>query len=101
MRPFTHAALALLYIAFVASIVFYGEEITGPLPDKSILFPIAFLSLFVLSAAIMGYLFGLTPLRLYLDGRKEEAVAFFTRTILSFAALTLAVFATILLVSRV
>jgi len=43
------------------------------------------LSLFVLSAAIMGYLFLSEPLQLFLENKKQEAVTFFAKTVGIFA----------------
>jgi hypothetical protein len=43
------------------------------------------LGLFVLSAALMGYLFLYEPFNLYMENRKQEAVLFFGRTVLFFA----------------
>lgn len=44
--------------------------------DETILIPIAVLSLFTLSAAIIGYLFLFQPAQMYLDGKKKEAMKF-------------------------
>jgi len=41
----------------------------------------AMLSLFTLSAAVMGYLFAAEPIMMYLDGKKKEAVNFFFTTV--------------------
>jgi len=46
------------------------------------------LSLLVLSVTVMGYLFILVPVQLYIDGAKKEAVSFFLRTVGWFAAIT-------------
>jgi hypothetical protein len=83
---FINAVLAILYIIVVASVMFYGMNHAGP--DDSIIAPIAMISLFTLSAAVMGYLFLNQPLQLYLDGKKKEAVALFLQTVAVFAGLT-------------
>lgn len=59
-------------------------------PD-TFLDPVIFLSIFVLSAAVMGYLFVGEPLQLYLRGERKEAVSFFLKTVASFAIITLVV----------
>jgi len=70
----------------VATIMFNGSKMAGP--DKSIIVPIAFLSLFTLSAAMMSFIFGSQPLQLYLDGKKKEAVKLFLQTVVIFAGIT-------------
>ncbi|MEK7176936.1 MAG: hypothetical protein AAB719_01395 [Patescibacteria group bacterium] len=57
--------------------------------EETILMPILMLSLFVLSAAVMGYLFVYEPLRLHLDNQRQEAVSFFLKTVGTFACFVL------------
>jgi hypothetical protein len=86
-NPFLNALTAALYIVCVATIInFAPKAVPGP---DSVLTPVFVLSLFVLSAAVMGYLFLGKPLQMYLDGQKKEAVRYFMHTVASFAALTL------------
>ena len=84
-NPFVSALTAALYIVVVACVMYYGLKNNKV---ESILIPIAMLSLFTLSTAVMGFLFILEPIRMYLDGKKKEAVHHFFMTILSFAAIT-------------
>lgn len=86
-NPYVNAFLAGLYIAVPASILYYAGEYVGRVSGP--LGPIAFLALFVLSAAIMGFLFVSQPLRLFLEGNKTEAFAFFSKTVGAFAVITL------------
>ena len=89
-NPFINALAATLYIVIVASMMFYGPKITGLVDDKdNVLAPITILSLLVLSAAIMGYLFFLQPIQLYLDGEKKLAVNLFTKTLIIFLGITI------------
>lgn len=81
-----NAVAAVAYIGLVASIMQYGMKHTGP--ANSIIVPIAVLSLFTLSAAVMGYLLVSQPLRLYLDGEKQGAVTLFLQTVAVFAGIT-------------
>lgn len=83
----TNALAALVYIVIVSSAMFYGMDHAGPAED-SIIAPIAMISLFTLSAAVMGYVFLSQPLQLYLDDKKKEAVDLFLRTVAIFAGLT-------------
>lgn len=98
-KPFTHALAATVYITLIISAITVGERFQYGSEGSfdRIVIPIAMLSLFVLSAAVMGYLFVAEPLQLYIDGKKKEAVRFFAYTVLSFGVLTLCAFAFVLL----
>ncbi len=85
-NPFINAFVASIYIALVGSIMFYGPNHTGPI--RSAIVPIAIVSLFTLSAAVMGYLFLYQPAQLYLDGKKKQAVNLFIQTVAIFAGIT-------------
>lgn len=89
-NPFINAISATLYITLIATLMFYGKTFFGP--KDTILTPIAVLSLFSLSAAIMAYLFLYQPLMLFLDGHKKEAINLFLRTVAIFAGITAVVF---------
>ena len=89
-NPFINAAAASLYIIAIASFMFYGSK-SFPRED-TILAPVAMISLFTMSAAVMGYLFIFQPLQLFLDGHKKNAVNLFLQTIAVFAGLTALVF---------
>jgi hypothetical protein len=73
------AILATLYIAIIS----YVMTNVGPLlgPDKDVFAPVAFLLIFVLSAATMGALILGKPILLYLDGEKLVAIKLFVATI--------------------
>ena len=87
-NPVINALLAFSYIVgLVFFIGFILQPFEGPEGVESILAPMMMLSLFVLSAATMGYLFLAEPLQLYLDGKKKEGVDFFLRTLMTFAVL--------------
>lgn len=84
-----NAALALVYIVIVVSIMMYlGKATAG---HDTFITPILALSLFTLSAAVMGYLFLGQPIQMYLDGKKKPAVAFFMKTLATFAVITIIV----------
>ena len=63
-----------------------------PTGEDTILAPIAMLSLFVLSTAVMGFLFISQPLQMYLDGDKKSALKLFLQTMLVFAIIVLIIF---------
>ena len=85
-NPFINAASATLYIIIIALVMYFG---TKNVPQNaSIIGPIAALSLFTLSAAVMGYIFCFQPVQLYLDGKKKEAINIFLQTVGIFAVIT-------------
>jgi hypothetical protein len=91
-NPYLNALFAALYIVFIVTLITYGPVLVRQKPD-TILAPIAALSLFVLSAAFMGYVFFLQPILLYIEGQKREAVELFTKTLAIFAVITAVVVA--------
>lgn len=84
-NPFVNALAATLYIVIVASVMFYG---TAHVKANSVIAPIAILSLFTLSAAVMAYVFCYQPLQLYLGGKRKEAVDLFLKTVGIFGVVT-------------
>lgn len=86
-NPLQNALGALLYIVIVASFMFYGSQWvqTG---DDSVIAPIAAMSIFTLSAAVMGYFFLYQPAELYFGGKKQEGVKLFMQTVMWFGAIT-------------
>jgi hypothetical protein len=81
-KPLIHALAAGLYIAMLVSVMGATSSLV---PEDNIAMPMTMLGLFVLSAAIMGYLFLYEPFNLFMENRKQEAVIFFSRTVLFFA----------------
>lgn len=84
-NPYLNSVYAEVYIIII---VFIMSRIGKPNTPDTFFEPIVGISIFVLSAAVMGYLFIGEPLQLYLDGKKKESVAFFMKTILGFTAIT-------------
>ena len=85
-NAFINALAASIYIVFVASIMFFGTKFTGP--NNSFIAPMAVISLFTLSAAVMGYLFCYQPAQLYFDNKKKQAVSLFLQTVGVFGLIT-------------
>jgi small-conductance mechanosensitive channel len=81
-KPFLYALLAAIYIVFIVNLI---NTITSILPGKTILIPMTMLSLFVLSAAVMGFLFLSESLYLLIENRRREAIAFFAKILGIFA----------------
>jgi hypothetical protein len=89
-NPYLNAGAAALYIGFV---VFFINLISKPDTPDTWFTPVIVITLLTFSAAFMAYAFFLTPLQLFLEGQKDAATQLFTRTLLSFGALTLVVLA--------
>lgn len=85
-NPFINALAATAYISIAASIIYYGPK--ESIPEPSVMIPIAILSLFVLSAAMMGYFFLYQPVLFLIEGKKEDATKLFLMTVFSFACIT-------------
>ncbi len=76
-----NAFLTVAYVSLVALIMSNGDKIFGSGPDTFIA-PIAFLLMFVISAAVTGYLVIGRPALLYLDNQKKDAIKLFKFTLL-------------------
>lgn len=94
-NPFRNAGFAALYIIVVVLLIQY--VFIPVVPEKTIFIPILMLSLFVLSAAVMGYIFLGAPMQLYLDGEKKQAVHLFLKTVAAFAGITALLFLSVFL----
>ncbi len=92
-NPYLNAVLAAAYIVLVVmAISFFVEGRQEGPGNETVIVPIAMLSLFVLSAAVMGYLFLYGPFALWFDGKRQEALGFFFRTVGVFALITVGIF---------
>lgn len=85
-NPIINGLSALIYIILVASVMNLGTRII-PRPSP-FMAPIAIISLFTLSAAVMGYVFGYEPAQLYFDNKKKQAVKLFLQTVAVFGVIT-------------
>lgn len=86
-NPFINAFAASIYIVLVVSLIQFASKI--PESNNFFVIPVMMISLFTLSAAVMGYIFCLQPIKMYLDGKKEKAVKLFLQTVVVFAFITL------------
>lgn len=89
-NPLINALTATLYIAIITVLINYGPRAIEK--TDSPLVPVAMISLFTLSAAIMGYLFLYQPLGLFLAGDKKTALNLFLKTVGVFAVVTIILF---------
>jgi hypothetical protein len=90
-NPFINALMAILYIAIVASFMFYGSQSQLANQPDTIVAPIAMISLLTLSVAVMAYLFFYQPFQLYFNGEKKRALDLFIQTVAVFAVITILV----------
>jgi hypothetical protein len=85
-NPFLNAFAAFAYIILIVSVMTWGTKMVhGP---DTFMAPIVVISLFTLSAAVMGYIFCYQPVQLYFDGKKKAAVNLFLHTVAVFGAIT-------------
>ncbi len=98
-KSIKNAIFAAVYIAVVATVMFYGPKLAGKenTPD-TLLAPIAMISLLTLSVAVMGYLFFWTPFELYQSGDKLGAVKTLLHTIATFGVITVIFLALLILI---
>lgn len=82
-NPIVNALVGLSYIVVVVSGLYYSSALD--IPEPNVFIPITVLSLFVFSAATMGYIFLSEPLQLFLDGKKKEGIDLFLTTLAAFA----------------
>lgn len=81
-KPFLHACAAALYIIVIVLVI---SAVASGVKDETIIIPMTMLGLFVVSVAVMGFLFVSEPLRLFIENKKHDAIAFFGKTLGFFA----------------
>ena len=79
LRSFLNALGVTAYVAIIGTVMTNGERIFGEINKAT--GPIAFLMLFVLSAAVTGSLVLGKPILMYLNNQKSEAVKLFIYTL--------------------
>ena len=84
-KPFVYALAAAVYIVLIVSIINILTVFKPEGGEEALIPMMMMLSLFVLSAAVMGFIFLSEPFRLYMEDRKQEGVAFFIRIVGFFA----------------
>ena len=87
LKALIHALATGVYITLIALFMQNGEKLFGKVDN--LLAPIAFLLLFVLSAAVTGLLVLGKPILMYLEGKKKEAVKLFLYTVCWLFVLTI------------
>ena len=94
-NPFINAFAAAAYIWGVGLLIRHISLLHHDTPDN-LIGSIAFLSLLVFSASVMGFLFFYRPVMFLVENKKDEAISFFLKTLGTFGAITLLVILTIL-----
>ncbi len=89
-HPIINGIAALAYIALVSFIMNFSSKMISR--SNSPVAAIAVISLFTLSAAVMGYIFCYQPAQLYFDNKKKQAIKLFIQTVIAFAVMTSLVF---------
>lgn len=85
-NPLLNALAASGYIILISVFMTWGTSFAPK--EDTVFAPIAMLSLFTLSAAVMGYVFLYQPAMLYFDGKKKQGIKLLLQTIGSFGVLT-------------
>ncbi len=83
-KPFLYASGAALYIILIVTVMQTASYLFKSL-NGTFFIPMVVLSMFVLSAAVMGYLFLSEPLSLLIKNQKREAIIFFAKIVGFFA----------------
>lgn len=78
-RSLINAFGVLVYVGLVAALMFNAQQLFGKM--DGILGLMAFLLLYVVSAAVVGALVFAKPVMLYVGNKKEEAVKMLIHTI--------------------
>jgi hypothetical protein len=89
-NPFLNALGASVYIGLVVLLMNVSSNIDNS--ANELVVASMMLSLFTLSVAVMGYIFFYEPFKMYLDGKKEEAVKLFLQTVGIFGGITMIMF---------
>ena len=98
-NPYLNALWAAVYISLVATLMHYGQSLPFANKPDTVFAPMAMISLLTFSVAVMGYLFAMRPIQMYLDGEKREAVNFFVRTLSTFGVITVIFFLSLIFLS--
>ena len=87
-NPLVNGLGASLYIFLLVGLMTWGSKMVPR--EDTFMAPIVFLSLFTLSAAVMGYMFCYQPATMYFDGKKKQGMQLFLKTVIVFATITIA-----------
>lgn len=88
-NPLLNAGAAVAYIGSVVLFLHFLESLRHDTPD-TMLDGMGIISLFVFSAAVMAFLFFYQPVLRLIEGKKNEAVSYFLKTLGIFGLITVA-----------
>lgn len=94
-NPFLNAASAAAYIGGIALLLQFISSLRHDTSDN-LLGSIGAISLLVLSAAVMGFLFFYYPVVLLVENKRGDVVSYFLKTLGTFAVITALVLAVML-----
>ena len=94
-NPFLNAACATGYIGGIALLLQFISSLRHDTSDN-LLGSMGALSLLVLSAAVMGFLFFYYPVVLLVENKRSEAASYFLKTLGTFGVITTLVLAVML-----
>lgn len=83
-NPFKNALVAAGYISILVTLIFNSPHFISD-NELGMMLPVIILSVFVISAALMGYVFLYTPGRLFMEGKHKDASKLFFSTLVAFA----------------
>lgn len=96
-NPYVNALLAVAYICLIVTVMNLTSGFV--MIQQTLFLPMAMLSLFVFSAAVMGFLFVFEPFTLYFEGKRPEAIIFFLKTLGTFGVCAVVMFGVVLAIS--
>ena len=100
-NPIYNALFAISYIVVLVTAVNFTATHLEGVVNESIFLPMTVLAVLVLSVALMGYLFFYQPVLMLLDGKREEGVQLFLKTVGVFAVATALVLLTALIIGTI
>lgn len=86
-NPVINGLAAELYIVVLVLVMNWGTKLVAH--EDTFMAPVAMISLFTLSAAVMAYLFCYFPVTLFLGGKKKQSIRLFLNTLGVFGGLTI------------
>ncbi len=90
-NPFLNALVAAVYVWSIGLLIHHIASLHQDTPDN-VIGSISAISLVVFSAAVMGFLFFYQPVVLLIENKKNEALAYFLKTLGTFGIITIIVF---------
>lgn len=89
-NPVVNALVAFGYIVLVVLVMGWGSKM-HQYADNTLMAPLIVISLFTLSAGVMGCVFCYQPIQLFFDGKKKLAIDLFLKTVIMFGGITVLV----------